>query len=159
MIPIPEKFSLVVGKGEGQHKLTAFDTALINAGIGDMNLLRVSSVLPPACVFEPTFSMPLGSLLPVAYGSITSDVPGETIGAAIGVGIPESAENSGMIMEFSGFVTSAEAASKVEEMVREAFDLRNVRLKEVMVKSVDHTVIKNGSVIAACPLFYVQERF
>lgn len=158
MIPVPERFSLVVGKGEGLHKLTAFDTALIDAGIGDMNLLRVSSVLPPSCRFSPEFSMPLGSLLPVAYGSITSDVPGETIGAAIGVGIPENSDNSGMIMEFSGFVTSCEAAAKVEDMVREAFELRKVRLAEVMVKSVEHTVVKNGSVIAACPLFYYQER-
>ena len=158
MIPVPEKFSLVVGRGEGLHKLTAFDTALIDAGIGDMNLLRVSSVLPPSCKFDPVFSMPLGSLLPVAYGSITSDVPGEIIGAAIGVGIPENAENSGMIMEYSGFVSSSEAAAKVEEMVREAFELRKVKLGEIMVKSIEHTVVKNGSVIAACPLFYYQER-
>jgi len=154
MLPLPKKFSLVAGKGEGKHKLTAFDKALIDSGIGNMNLLRVSSVLPPECKFIPVFSMPLGSLLPVAYGSITSDVPGETIAAAIGVGIPENPMDNGMIMEYSGFVNSREAAIAVEEMVKESFELRDLVLKDVMVKSVEHTVVRNGSVIAACPLFY-----
>ena len=156
MLPVPDKYALCVGKGEGEKKLTAFDAALLDAGIGNMNLLRVSSVLPPACVFENEIDLPLGSLLPVAYGSITSDVEGETISAAIGVGVPENPEDSGMIMEFSGFCEADEAAIKVEEMVREAFEMRQVKLKEVKVKAVDHVVKKCGSVIAACPLFYAR---
>ncbi|HOB10119.1 MAG: arginine decarboxylase, pyruvoyl-dependent [Acetomicrobium sp.] len=154
MIPIPTKFSLVVGHGEGDKKLTAFDAALLDAGIGNMNLLRVSSVLPPGCIFEGVFQLPAGSLLPIAYGSLTSDVPGEIISAAIGVGIPEDPSSFGMIMEFSGFCKANEAALKVEEMVREAFAMRNLPLKEVKVKSIEHKVERCGSVIAACPLFY-----
>jgi arginine decarboxylase len=97
MIPIPTKFSLVVGHGEGDKKLTAFDAALLDAGIGNMNLLRVSSVLPPGCIFEGVFQLPAGSLLPIAYGSLTSDVPGEIISAAIGVGIPEDPSSFGKL--------------------------------------------------------------
>ncbi|MGC9372049.1 MAG: pyruvoyl-dependent arginine decarboxylase [Thermovirgaceae bacterium] len=154
MLPVPEKYALTVGKGEGYKKLNAFDAALLDAGIGNMNLLRVSSVLPPGCVFEDGIDLPLGSLLPVAYGSITSDVEGETISAAIGVGVPENDGDSGMIMEFSGFCEADEAARKVEEMVRDAFEMRQVKLREVKVKAVDHVVENCGSVIAACPLFY-----
>lgn len=154
MLPIPTKFTLVVGHGEGNKKLTAFDAALLDASIGNMNLLRVSSVLPPKCAFENVFKLPAGSLLPIAYGSLTSDVPGEIISAAIGVGIPEDPSSFGMIMEFSGFCTKDEAALKVEEMVREAFAMRSLALKEVKVKSIEHKVERCGSVIAACPLFY-----
>lgn len=154
MLPVPGKYALAVGKGEGGKKLTAFDAALLDAGIGNMNLLRVSSVLPPGCVFESEVEQPLGALLPVAYGSITSDVKGETISAAIGVGVPENPDDSGMIMEFSGFCEADEAARNVEEMVREAFEMRQVKLKEVKVKAIDHVVEQCGSVIAACPLFY-----
>jgi len=154
MLPIPEKFTLSVGKGEGKEKLTAFDAALLDAGIGNMNLLRVSSVLPPRCVYVGDLDMPLGSLLPIAYGSITSDVPGETIAAAIGVGIPDDPDSFGMIMEFSGFCKADEAAQRVESMVVEAFDMRSLKLKEVKVKAIDHIVKVCGSVIASCPLFY-----
>ena len=59
MIPIPTKFSLVVGHGEGDKKLTAFDAALLDAGIGNMNLLRVSSVLPPGVFLRVFFSCQL----------------------------------------------------------------------------------------------------
>ena len=38
MLPVPELFTLVVGRGEGKKKLTAFDSALLDAGVGNMNL-------------------------------------------------------------------------------------------------------------------------
>ncbi len=155
MLPVPDVFTLVAGKGEGKKKLTAFDRALLDAGVGNMNLLRVSSVLPPACNYVSECRLPYGSLLPIAYGSITSDVPGETIAAAIGVGIPGDPLSFGMIMEFSGFCPADEAAVKVEEMVREAFEMRSLDLKQVKVKAVDHVVGECGSVFAACPLFFV----
>ncbi len=154
MLPVPELFTLVVGRGEGKKKLTAFDSALLDAGVGNMNLLRVSSVLPPHCTFRESLSMPFGSLLPIAYGSITSDVPGETISASIGVGIPQDPDSFGMIFEFSGFCPGSEAAARVEEMVREAFDMRSLALKEVKVKAVDHVVKECGTVFAGCPLFF-----
>ncbi|HON33421.1 MAG: arginine decarboxylase, pyruvoyl-dependent [Thermovirgaceae bacterium] len=154
MLPVPELFSLVVGRGEGKKKLTSFDSALLDAGVGNMNLLRVSSVLPPKCAFRTELKMPFGSLLPIAYGSITSDVPGETISAAIGVGVPEDPDSFGMIFEFSGFCPGSEAAIKVEEMVREAFAMRSLGLKEVKVKAIDHVVRECGTVFAGCPLFY-----
>ena len=157
MLPIPEMFTLVVGRGEGKKKLTAFDSALLDAGVGNMNLLRVSSVLPPMCVFLTSLKMPFGSLLPIAYGSITSDVPGETISASIGVGIPQDPGSFGMIFEFSGFCSGAEAAAKVEEMVREAFDMRSLDLRDVKVKAIDHVVKECGTVFAACPLFFPQK--
>jgi len=154
MIETPDLYTLVVGKGEGEKKLTAFDAALLEAGVGNMNLLRVSSVLPPRCEFAQKMEMPYGSLLPIAYGSISSDVPGERIAAAIGVGVPEDPGSFGMIMEYSGFCSADEAARKVEEMVREAFEMRALALREVKVKAVDHIVEQCGSVFAGCPLFY-----
>ncbi|HDQ92699.1 MAG TPA: arginine decarboxylase, pyruvoyl-dependent [Synergistetes bacterium] len=154
MLPVPEFFTLVVGRGEGKKKLTAFDSALLDAKVGNMNLLRVSSVLPPHCLFRESLTMPYGSLLPIAYGSLTSDVPGETISASIGVGIPQDPDSFGMIFEFSGFCPGSEAAARVEEMVMEAFDMRSLALKEVKVKAVDHVVRECGTVFAGCPLFF-----
>ena len=52
MLATPCKFTLVAGNGEGGTPLNAFDAALIEAGIGNLNLLRVSSILPPSAQFE-----------------------------------------------------------------------------------------------------------
>jgi arginine decarboxylase len=40
-------FFLVSGVGYGSTELTSFDAALLDAGIGDFNLVRMSSIMPP----------------------------------------------------------------------------------------------------------------
>ena len=39
------KIAIVSGKDEGPTKLNAFDNAQTDAGIGDVNLIKVSSML------------------------------------------------------------------------------------------------------------------
>lgn len=95
---------------------------------------------------------PPGSLLPVAYGSITSAEPGEVISAAVAVGI--QAEGFGVIMEYSGRCSKAIAEAEVTRMVEEAFRIRGLELVEVKTASVEHTVEKIGCAFAAVPLWY-----
>ena len=40
------KVSITSGKSEGPTKLNAFDNALLDAGIGNVNLIPVSSIIP-----------------------------------------------------------------------------------------------------------------
>ncbi len=40
------KVSITSGRAEGPTKLNAFDNALLDAKIGDVNLIKVSSILP-----------------------------------------------------------------------------------------------------------------
>ncbi len=153
MLIVPKKATLVVGKGEGKTHLTAFDKALLSAGIGNYNLLKVSSILPPHIEITEEFSVPLGALLPIAYGSVSSDKPGEKITAAIGIGVPENPEEVGMIMEFTGKCSKDEAIEIVEEMVRESFEMRGQTLKEVRSKAIEHVVERIGCVIAGTILW------
>ena len=67
------------GHAEGGTALNAFDNALLVAGIGNVNLIRVSSIVPPDVSFIELPKIKLGALVPTAYATITSDVPGETI--------------------------------------------------------------------------------
>lgn len=152
MLPTPKKFTLVAGAAEGKSKLNAFDCALLASGIGNLNLLKVSSVLPPGAEFVEKLDIPPGSLTPTAYGSLTSDCPGEVISAAVAVGF--SKDTFGMIMEFSGRCSKAEAEAKVTKMVEEAFEARNLELKKVMAKAVEHRVDKIGCAFAAVALWY-----
>jgi len=52
--------------------LNAFDMALLDAGVGDTNLVRMSSIVPPSCKEVEGMLLPKGGLIPIAYGSISS---------------------------------------------------------------------------------------
>ncbi|HBI27840.1 MAG TPA: arginine decarboxylase, pyruvoyl-dependent [Peptococcaceae bacterium] len=152
MLPVPSKFNLVTGSGEGATPLNAFDAALLDAGIGNLNLVRVSSILPPGAQISPGLQIPPGTPTPTAYGYITSSSPGEMIAAAVGVGISE--DTYGVIMEYEGCCTKEEAEKKVQMMVEDGFRMRNLHLKEVIVRGICHRVERTGSVIAAVVLGY-----
>lgn len=143
----PKKFKIVAASAEGNYALTAFDATLLKAGIGNVNLLRVSSILPPAAEQDQSLLLPSGALVPVAYASITSTEPGELIAAAVGIGF--SADSFGVIMEFSGFCSRQEARKKTEEMLEEAFALRQMSLVKTLIESVEHKVIKTAAALAA----------
>lgn len=44
---LPTIIILTSGVGRGTTKLNALDNALLNAGIGNFNLFKVSSIIPP----------------------------------------------------------------------------------------------------------------
>ncbi|RJQ09229.1 MAG: arginine decarboxylase, pyruvoyl-dependent [Bacillota bacterium] len=152
-LPVPDSYTLVAASAAGQTKLTAFDRALLDAGVGNLNLIRVSSVLPPGAAHRPVLSLPPGALCPIAYGTIASSAPGVTIAAAVAVGIREG--SFGMIMEFSGECRKEEAEIAVRAMVDEAFASRGLPLDEVKVRSTEITVPegKAACAFAGVPLW------
>ena len=83
------------GHAEGGTTLNAFDNALLAAGIGNINLVRVSSILPPEV---PVLDLPKikpGAIVPTAYAAMTSETPGETIAAAVGYAVPDDPAKNG----------------------------------------------------------------
>jgi arginine decarboxylase len=153
MLPTPKKFMLTAGTGEGETRLTAFDAALLDAGIGNLNLIKVSSILPPKIQFHEKLEIPPGSLAPTAYGSITSKNSGEIIAVAVAVGIP-SIDTYGVIMEYSGKFSQEEIEKRIRNMVIEAFKMRNLPLEEIKVCAVEHKVIHCGSAFAGVVFWY-----
>lgn len=153
-LPVPSKFAAVVGRSEGSTKLNAFDGALLQAGIGNLNLLKVSSVVPPGCVAvaPDDLGAPPGSLVPTAYETESSTVPGENIAAAVAVGLSEG--SYGMIMEYAGKCTRREAEETVAAMVEEAFATRSLPLHRVILKGIEHRVVRCGCVVAAVAMWY-----
>lgn len=152
-LPIPANYTLVAAAATGQTRLTAFDKALLASGVGNLNLLRVSSVLPPGATYRDKVDIPPGTLCPVAYGSIASGVAGQRLSACVGVGVKHG--SFGMIMEFSGECDRTEAERVVRDMIEEAFANREMALDEVKIKSVEITV-PTGRVacaFAAVPLW------
>ncbi len=154
MVKNPDIFSLVKGAAEGNTTLNAFDLALLNAGVGDTNLVRMSSIIPPHCKLVDKIELPKGALIPVAYAAITSENPGEVISAAIGVGLPENDDEPGLIMEFEDTRPLTEVEAVVKQMVIDGYAYRNRKYREILTLGVEHTVEQKGAVYAAAVLWY-----
>lgn len=142
------KLYLVAGKAEGNTPLNAFDNALLDAGIGDVNLIKVSSIVPPSAeVVMEKPNLPKGALVPCVYAERTSEEPGKSIAVALAVGLAE--DGFGVVMESEG-ETAEEAIEKAVKMVEEAFKVRGLALKRILKVSSEHKVVKCGGVVAAC---------
>lgn len=152
MLPRPTKFSLVAGNSEGLAELNAFDGALLKAGVANVNLVKISSILPPGAQYVDNLELPEGSLVPTAYGTIISGNKGERIAAAISVA--RSHDRYGVIMEFAGRCSKEEAEEKVRQMAVEAFKMRGLEPMDVLVRGVEHVVDNIGCAFAAAVLWY-----
>ncbi|RKZ00046.1 MAG: arginine decarboxylase, pyruvoyl-dependent [Candidatus Hydrothermota bacterium] len=141
-----ERYFVTAGVGHGKTLLTAFDSALRAAGVGDYNLLKVSSIIPPGARKVDFIGIPKGQLLPIAYGVITSDKDGEVISAAVAVGIPAEKDSVGVIMEFAAKLPKKEVEKVVRDMAEEALRARGAKVKSIEVRSV--SVIVKGPTCA-----------
>ena len=140
------------GHAEGGTTLNAFDNALLAAGIGNINLIKVSSILPPDV---PVIELPKikpGALVPTAYAAMTSDRPGDVVAAAVGYAVPDDPAKNGVIMEFHGVAGRAEAERQIHAMLDEAFRVRGELVKDRRVVAVEHTVERIGCALAAITL-------
>ena len=149
----PNLLTLVQGAAEGDSELTAFDNALRKAGIGDLNLIRVSSIVPPGARLVSLPEIPMGSITPTAYAKAVSSVPGQQIAACVGAGITE---RGGVLMEATAECSADELAEQVRLMVEEGMRVRGLEPYELHLAAADHTVQHIGSAIAAAVLWHDQ---
>ncbi|MFB3885976.1 MAG: pyruvoyl-dependent arginine decarboxylase [Thermodesulfobacteriota bacterium] len=149
----PTKYFLASGAADGYTRLNAFDGALLQAGIGNTNLVKMSSIVPPHCRRIEPIVLPLGALVPTAYASMTSDTPGEMISAGVAVALPEDVDKNGLIMEYS----AKGERRKIEEIVRnmaiEGMKLRGWKIKDLTSIAIEYKVEKIGAVLAAVVLW------
>lgn len=149
----PNLMWAATGHAEGDTDLNAFDNALIAAGIGHWNLVKVTSVAPAAArLVEEPVDIAAGSVVPVVLASTTSAQAGDVITACIGVGL--GASSHGMIMEHSGVGASPEMESTVRRMLEESFMRRGLELETVVLRTVSHTVERIGASVAALVLWW-----
>jgi len=151
MWDVPKAVSLVAGAGEGTTELNAFDRALRDAGIADLNFVRVSSIMPAAARLVPLPPYTPGTLVPAVYASIVGHTPGERIAAALAVGT--SPGRHGVIMEYSHAGSAENAEAIVRRMVADAFQMRGLPLAEVTVVVREHLVERTGCVVAVAVMW------
>ena len=150
--PTPNALWVTTGTDEGATELNAFDNALLAAGIGNLNLIKVSSIVPRGATFLDTPpAIAPGSLAPTVYSVVQSDTAGETICAGLGIGIGR--DSHGMIFEYHA--TSREVAERVlAGMVEEGFARRGLPLERLTVHVAEHRVKRLGCAVAAVVLWW-----
>ncbi len=151
---LPKYYFLAKGASEGFTPLNAFDGALVNAGLGDFNLIKVSSIIPPYCAEKNDLEIPLGSIVPTAYASIISDIPGEIISAAVAIALPEDERQSGLIMEYSARGHKEEIESIVRNMAKEGMKKRGRNIGKLISKAIESKVRHIGASFAGVVLWY-----
>ncbi len=140
------------GHAEGGTALNAFDNALLAAGIGNINLIKVSSIVPPDVEVIDLPKIKPGALVPTAYAAITSDVPGQVVTAAVGYALPDDPAKPGVIMEYHDVADRQTAERAIREMLEEALHVRGETIRELRIFAAAHRVERVGCAVAAVAL-------
>ena len=141
------KIAIVSGKDEGPTKLNAFDNALSDAGIGDVNLIKVSSMLAGNAEIEELPKLKAGAMVNCVLSEITSDNPGDEITAVIAVAI---GEELGCVVETTGInKESDDLIDEAKMMVGYMMEKRDVEIKDLIIESSTATVENIASVVAS----------
>jgi arginine decarboxylase len=149
----PTVYYMTSGASEGFTVLNAFDGALMAAGIGNTNLVKMSSICPPHAREVSSITLPHGALVPVAYASITCEKPGQVIAAGVAIAFPEDEDHAGLIMEYSAQDTKAAVESKVRKMAEEGMKMRSKKIREIKSTAVEHIVKERGAAFASVVLW------
>ena len=141
------KIAIVSGKDEGPTKLNAFDNALSDAGIGDVNLIKVSSMLAGNARICELPKLKAGEMVNCVLSSVTSDNPGDEITAAVALAI---GDELGCVVETTGINRKeSELIDEAQNMVKYMMDKRNVEIKDLITESASATVENIASAVAS----------
>lgn len=141
------RIAIVSGKDEGPTKLNAFDNALTNAGIGDVNLIKVSSMLEGDAQIEKLPKLKAGAMVNCVLSEVTSDNPGDKISAVIAVAI---GKELGCVVETAAINKNEdELIDKARFMVEYMMEKRGVEIKDLIIEPATTTVKKTASVVAS----------
>jgi arginine decarboxylase len=118
---VPKSLFLTKGVGKHKQKLTSFESALRNAGIAHLNIVRVSSILPPqAKIISKSRGVELlspGEITYMVMADSCTNEPHRLIAASIGVAIPRDRSVYGYLSEYHSYgETESRVADKAEDL-------------------------------------------
>jgi arginine decarboxylase len=133
-------FSIVKGYGYSNiDSISAFDHALLNAGIGNYNLVPVSSIIPGKAIKSNSITdIPPGTIVYCVLAKQTL-IPKEIGTVCLGYSI---SNNYGVVAETKG-TNKEETINKCSEMLKEMTSKRRGKftipiIESLVVKSDDH---------------------
>ncbi len=133
MLPIPKKFFVTSGKAVSRvSDLNAFDEALINAGIGEQNLVYVSSILPNGVKQTRRMLLPMGGITHCVLAQQRGG-EGEMISAGIAYGFRDDGYG-GYVAEGHMMGTGKALREVLEWKMAEMAKLRGIKFKSLDYK-------------------------
>ena len=116
---LPSKAFLTKGIGRHREKLTSFEEALREAGIAQVNIVRVSSIWPPHCELvsreEGVKLLNPGQITFAVVAEAQTNEPSRLGTAAIGLAVPADPSHHGYISEHHAFGQRHEPAGDYAE--------------------------------------------
>ncbi|HWB14314.1 MAG TPA: arginine decarboxylase, pyruvoyl-dependent [Pirellulales bacterium] len=116
---IPQKVFFTRGVGRHREELQSFEMALRDAGIEHVNLVTVSSILPPHCkVISREEGLKLlrpGQIVFAVLSRLTTNEPHRMLAAAIGAAVPADPSSYGYLSEYHQFGETDEKAGEHAE--------------------------------------------
>lgn len=149
MLGKPKKAIISAVSAEGETPLNAFDNCLLKLGIGDVSIVKLTSILPEDIEFiDETPQLYPGSNVPAIYTYVTSEKKGQRIAAAIAVA--KTKNGPVLVAEYSNIDVSSSDAEKeaIKRVIGMAKNRKREIKGEIIVKSAEHTVKKCGCALA-----------
>lgn len=116
---VPRMVFLTRGKGIHKDKLQSFESALRKAGIAHLNLVSVSSILPPNCkIISKKRGITLlkpGQIVYTVMSRNSTNEPSRLIAASVGIAMPADKSHYGYISEHHSFGQTAKVAGDYAE--------------------------------------------
>ena len=104
---VPQKVFLTKGVGVHAERLNSFEEALRAARISPLNLVKVSSIVPPHCelveIAEGLSYLSPGQITFCVMSRCESDEDGRLLAAAVALLLPENSNDYGYISEYHGY--------------------------------------------------------
>ncbi|MBN1332669.1 MAG: hypothetical protein JW971_02810 [Synergistales bacterium] len=145
---------LATGYGDALTEKESLIKVFTQCGLGNRDMISFpSAVLDGYVIYGETWELKDNAVLPVCCTCLTSDSPGTIISACIGMGLPLDPGKSALLETFSGFCSPEEAVLEVEKLLKNSSEQRNMDLKDLRFKCVEHKVANFGAVAALCPFF------
>jgi arginine decarboxylase len=153
---IPRDFFVTSGIAhEAASELHALDLALMEAGIGDLNLVSVSSILPSGARESAPITLPKGGITFCVMVKMIGN-SGERLGCGLAwaMGTTKDGERYGLVAEYHGSELKGDIDSIVRAEIMSMAEARYMVLDEVRTR-VESMICKgnHGCVVSAL-VFY-----
>lgn len=139
MLQIPTRFFVTSGKAVSRvSDLNAFDEALLNAGMGEQNLVYVSSILPIGIKQTRRQELPMGGIIHCVVAQMRGG-EGETVSAGIAYGFRDDGLG-GYVAEGHIHGTAKAMREVLEWKMAEMAKLRGVKFKSIEYRVEDLSI-------------------
>lgn len=135
----PEKAFIGAISVEGASHIHCLDKCLMKVGLGNVSLIKITSVLPPNVQIVTSLKekLPMGCNIPAVYTYNISSKEGKSVAAAIGIGKTETGPT--LVAECSG-KKKKNVQKDVRTNLKRMIKFRSLNLEHILVKATGKTV-------------------